>query len=174
VATAQAIECAREFPARESALCKWCDVQEHCPKRKHLFMVACPERQLGTERGVELADEYAEWQRRRKEAEEHLDALKGEILDFSTAYGVDNLQGSCGVLKISRALLPKLPPTHSREREQLENALRDAGAWDKASTLNARKLAAVLASPDLPDEVRENLEALMAWEEVSTLRTSGG
>jgi len=38
VSTVQAIQGADDFPARESALCAWCDVQEHCPKRKHLCM----------------------------------------------------------------------------------------------------------------------------------------
>lgn len=38
VATVRAIQGADDFPARESALCAWCDVQEHCPKRKHLCM----------------------------------------------------------------------------------------------------------------------------------------
>jgi len=52
-ATVREIEKATDFPPRESALCAWCELQEYCPKRKHLFVVASlREREPGTARGT--------------------------------------------------------------------------------------------------------------------------
>jgi putative RecB family exonuclease len=165
------IEGAVEFPPRESRLCEWCDVQEHCPKRKHLFMVAkTAERELGTDRGIQLVDEYARWMEQKREAEEHLKELREEILDFSSYQVVDNLQGSSCILKITRGQLPKLPATGSAERAELEKLLCDCGAWQEVSTLNARKLGAALSQSDIDEELSGRLEPLIEWEETPTLR----
>ena len=167
----RAIETAADFPPRESVLCDWCELQEHCPKRKHLVMVAgLHERELGTERGIQLVDQYAEWSERKKEAEEHMVELKGEILDFASFQGVDNIQGSSRVLKVSRGRIPKLPPAGSAEREELERTLREGGAWDEVTYLDTRKLASLLKDENLAEELRTRLESLFTWEESSMLR----
>ena len=165
------IEAAADFPPRESELCEWCEVQEHCPKRKHLFMVAkLPAQELGTDRGIQLVDQFAAWTARKREAERRLDELREEILEFSSYQGVDNLQGSSRVLRITRSRQPKLPSPGSAEREELERAVREAGAWEEASVLSARRLGSVLGREDLAEELRARLEPLVVWEEIPTLR----
>ena len=168
---ARRIDAESDFSPRESQLCEWCEVQEFCPKRKHLFMVAgTPARELGTDRGIQLVDQYAFWEERKREAEAHLKELREEILEFSSYQGVDNLQGSSGILRISRSPLIKIPPVGSGKREELERLLRQSGAWEEASVLNARRLGKLLNSADLNEELRTSLEGLIAWDEVSTLR----
>ncbi len=172
--TVRGMETAVEFPPRESALCDWCELREHCPKRKHPAMVAgLSERELGAERGVRLVDEYAEWEGRKKEAEEHMAALRAEILDFADFLGADNLRGSSRVLGISRGRMPKLPPSGCAEREELEGILREAGAWDDVSCLDARRLASALADADLAEGLRARLEPFVSWEETFRLRFRG-
>ncbi len=169
------IEAAVEFPPRESTLCDWCEMQEYCPKRRHLVMAAgLRESELGTERGIQLADQYREWSGRKREAEEQLRRLKEEILDFSSAHGVDNIQGKNGVLAIYRGRLLKLPPAGSTERQELECALREGELWDDAVNPDARKLAAILERDDLEQGLRARLEGLVKWEETSTLRLRSG
>jgi putative RecB family exonuclease len=168
---ARAIETAVDFPPRESALCDWCELHEHCPKRKHLVMVAgLPECELGTERGVQLADQYVAWSGRKREAEEHMAALKEEILDFAAFQGVDNIQGSSCVLRISRGRLARLPAACSPERDELERVLREAGVWDEVAPLDARKLSSLLKRGDITADACSRVEALLDWEETSTLR----
>jgi putative RecB family exonuclease len=168
------IEKAEDFPARESVLCGWCEYQEHCPKRKHLYMVAeMPERELGTDRGIQLVDQFAQWHALKCEAEEHMDELRAEILDFSSFHDVDNLQGSSHVLKIYRDRMPRLPPRESDERRELEKALRDADALDEVSAINVRKLSSLLKRDDLAEGLRGCLEGVIDWQEVFTLRLCG-
>lgn len=168
---AREIEESEDFPARESMLCEWCEHQEHCPKRKHRFMVTrLPARELGTDRGIQLVDKYAEWWERKKEAETHLKELKEEALEFSDYHGVDNLQGSSQVLKITRSKQPKMPSSKSSERQELEDILREEGAWEDVSALNARKLSSALDKGKLDENTRDRLDKLIDWEEVSFLR----
>ncbi len=168
---AREIEGAVEFPPRESRLCEWCEVQEHCPKRKHLFMVAkTPERELGTDHGIQLVDQYAHWMARKREADDHLKELREEILDFTSYQVVDNLQGSSHVLKITRARLPKLPPPGCAERQELERILLEGGAWYEVSALNTRKLGAALNQAAIGKDLSGRIEPLIEWEETPILR----
>lgn len=173
-AIARAIETADDFPPREGVLCDWCELQEYCPKRKHLVMVAgLPECELGTERGVQLADEYIEWSGRKREAEEHMAGLREEILDFAAFQGVDNIQGSSCVLRVSRGRLARLPDACSPERVELERVLREAGLWDEVAPLDARKIASLIGAGGLDAGTRARLESLLLWEETFTLRHGG-
>jgi putative RecB family exonuclease len=168
------IENASEFPPREGRLCEWCEVQEYCPKRKHPFMVAkLPARELGTDQGIQLVDQYAHWEGRKREAEKHLKELREEILELSSYQGVDNLQGSNDILKISRYETPRIPSRGSERREELEKLLREGEIWEEASALSARRLGAALKEADLHEGLREELEKHITWEEVRTLRLLG-
>ncbi len=165
------IEAADDFPARESALCEWCEVQEHCPRRKHLFMVAkIPARELGTDRGIQLVDQFAEWNKKKEEAEEHLRELRQEVLDFSAYQGVDNLQGSGHVLGIARGRRIKPPPAGSPQRAELEELFKREGIWEKVSDLSPGKLASALEKGSMGGELLKRLDDLVVWEETQYLR----
>ncbi|MBC7246391.1 MAG: PD-(D/E)XK nuclease family protein [Actinobacteria bacterium] len=171
VEVVQRIESSQEFPPRESELCEWCEFQEYCPRRKHLFMTASlPVRELGMDRGIQLVDQYAEWQARKKEAEDQIELLRRELLEFADFHGVDNIRGSFKVLSIRREMRPKLPPPGSAEREAVEEALKREGVWEKVSVLNAQKLASLLSSGSLDESRRARLEEVITCEEVPTLR----
>jgi putative RecB family exonuclease len=165
------IEATVEFPPRESRLCEWCEVQEYCPKRKHLFMVArLAARELGTDHVIQLVDQYAHWVERKRECEEHLKDLREEILDLAAYQMADNLQGSSRILKISRCKLPKLPPSGCAERKELEELLHEGGVWRDVSALNARKLGSTLSKATLDKDLGDRIEAFINWEEAPTLR----
>ena len=165
------IEEAEDFPARESMLCEWCEYQEHCPKRKHRFMVTrLPARELGTDRGIQLVDEYAEWAERKKEAESRLKELKKEVLEFCEYHGAENLQGSSQVLKVQHSRQVKMPPAKSPERQELEDILKEEGAWEDVSALNVRKLSSALDKGKLERKTLDRLDRFVDWEEVSILR----
>jgi len=168
---AREIEESEDFPARESMLCEWCEYQEHCPKRKHRFMVTMlPARELSTDRGIQLVDEYAEWTERRREAEARLKELKEEVLEFSDYNEMHNLQGSSQALRITRRRQVKVPPSKSSERQELENILKEEGAWEDASALNVHKLSSALDKGKLDESTLDRLDRFVDWEEVPTLR----
>jgi putative RecB family exonuclease len=168
---AREIEAAEDFPARESNLCAWCELQEHCSKRKHIYMAAQPGvSQLGTERGVQLADEYREWTMKKREAEQHLKELRAESLDFCAYYGAENLKGSACTLKVARQKALKIPEAGSAAREDLERLLREEAAWDRVSLLNPRMLGAALERGEFDERLSERLKPLVRWEQSATLR----
>ena len=168
------IEQASDFPPRESELCDWCEVQEHCPRRKHLYMVAkLPVRELGMDRGIQLVDEYAEWHARKKEAEEKLEEVRKEIIEFAEFHGVEKIQGTSGVLSLSRVRRPVLPPEGSEERERLEEVLRGASKWEAACTLSPSKVSSLASGEELDKETRNRLRELLSWEESVSLKMRG-
>jgi putative RecB family exonuclease len=165
------IESSRDFPPRESELCEWCEMQEHCPRRKHLFMTASmPVRELGMDRGIQLVDQYVEWQAKKKEAEERIEQLRGELLEFADFHGVDNIRGSFKVLSIRREMRPKLPPPGSAEREAVEEALKREGVWEEVSVLSAHKLASLLSGGSLEEDTRSRLQEALSFEESPSMR----
>lgn len=165
------IEEARDFPPRESELCDWCEVQEYCPRRKHLYMVSrLPVRELGMDRGMQLVDEYAEWHARKKEVEENLERVRREILEFAEFHGVEKIQGTSSVLSISRGVRPVLPSAGSEERKRLEETLREAGKWEEVCTLNPARLGSLISGEELGGETRDRIRELLTWEETVTLR----
>jgi len=171
VALAREIESAQDFPERESQLCEWCELQEHCSKRKHIYLaVQHPERELGTEHGIELADRYEEWTAKKREAEERLKELRQEIMDFSVCYGADNLRGSSCTLRISREKLPKIPSKGSIAREDLERLLHERGSWDQVSVLNARRLRVMLDSEKTNGSLYKGVQPLIDWGDSISLR----
>lgn len=173
--TVREIETASDFPARESQLCLWCELQEHCPLRKHILKVAkIAHRELGTDHGMQLVDSYAEWTERKQEAENRLRELREEILEFSSYNDVDNIQGTFHVLKINRVPKPKLPSGSSEEREKLEGILRDEGVRESVSSLSSSRLGKALSNGSLGRHIAERLEPLIEWEEVPYLRIYGG
>ncbi len=171
VEVVQRIEGSRDFPPRESELCEWCEMQEHCPKRKHLFMTASlPVRELGMDRGIQLVDEYVEWRAKKLEAEEQMEKLRRELLEFADFHGVDNIRGSFKVLSIGREMKPKLPPAGSGEREAVEEMLKREGKWEEVSALSAHKLASLLSSGSLGEELRSRLQEIIPFEESASIR----
>nr|WP_303646164.1 PD-(D/E)XK nuclease family protein [Candidatus Solincola tengchongensis] len=165
------IEECRDFLPRESELCDWCEVQEHCPKRKHLYMVAkLPVRELGMDRGIQLVDEYAEWYARKREAEERLEEVRKEIIEFADFHGVEKIQGNAGVVSVSRTRRPVIPAPGSEERGRLEEALRETGKWEEVCALNPNRLASLVLGEELDEESRNRICGLLSWEEGVTLR----
>jgi putative RecB family exonuclease len=168
---AREIETAKDFPPRESELCVWCELQEHCPKRKHLYLAVQPDkRELGTERGVELADEYREWVMKKREAEQHLEELREEVLGFCDYYRADNLKGSSCILRVAHQSSLKVPRPGNPARGELERLLLEEGVWDRVSVLNARKLGSTLKSGELEAKLDDRVQALVQWEEGASLR----
>lgn len=168
---AREIESRRDYPPRESEFCEWCEVQEFCPKRKHYFMItSLTERELGADMGVRLVDEYAEWLRRKKEAEGRLRDLRGEILEFSAYHGVDNIHGTAHLLKIHRPRRLKVPRVDSPEGEELQRILREAGLWEEVSALDPRLLEKGVREGKWNESLTRRIRSFLRWEEIPTVR----
>lgn len=166
------IENRKDFPPKEGDYCDWCEVQEFCPKRKHLHLVsAVTAPELGYDRGAWLVDEYARWKEARDEAERHLKRLREEILEFSSFHQVDNIYGTGHLLRISRSERWRLPSSGSSERERLVEYLKSSGLWERASDISESRVQGLLEELEETEEGRR-LRSFLAREESTALRIS--
>jgi putative RecB family exonuclease len=85
----------REFPPRESALCRWCEYRDICPAQKHLARVEClpPNRYL-TDDGVRLVERLAALRSEREALDREVEQVEEAILAFASREGATVLRGS--------------------------------------------------------------------------------
>ncbi len=89
------IEAAREFPPKESALCRWCDYRDICPVQKHLVKVeALPENEFMNEDGVRLVDRLGSLYAKRRALESEVARVEEAILAYADREGASHLRGT--------------------------------------------------------------------------------
>ncbi len=90
------------FPVHETKLCDWCEFQQVCPVRKHLFQVAVlPPNRFADEPGVKLVDAWTGLDAKRLELKAAMEAVEAEIEEvraaleaFAAREGVEVVAGS--------------------------------------------------------------------------------
>jgi len=77
---------AEQFRTSEGPLCSYCEYQQICPARKHLFQVrVMPESDLAKERAVALVDRWAELDAKRKLLQNEQGDIEKQIEDIRQA-----------------------------------------------------------------------------------------
>lgn len=99
------VEAATEFPARESALCRWCEYERICPARKSSSTrkrSASPRDRVLE--GIRLVDGYVARLQNggpgAGEADGDLDRIRAAILDYSRQTGLEAVVGNSHVARI--------------------------------------------------------------------------
>jgi putative RecB family exonuclease len=143
------IEAADKFPPNESYLCSWCLYKEICPLWKH--EVALEEKTVNEymdDPGVKLVDEYAkikaEYDSKRKKAEEKLAKLKEAILAFSENEKALVVFGTENKISIKKSEYYKFPGKNTKEREELVQALKRIEKFEEVAALDTYALNRVL------------------------------
>ncbi len=132
------IDSAREFPARESELCSWCDFQEICPLFAHLFQVKqLPLEQYAEEEGVGLVNHFASLEAEKHELNERIrkieaeeERLKALAVARSDALGVRRLYGDTHLLTLKEDIKVIYPKKGELARAEFEKSMKDLGIWD--------------------------------------------
>lgn len=139
------IESAKDFPAKESFLCNWCDYPHLCPHRKHPARMAdLPANEYLKEPGVKLVNKYAELKRQVEEIGAEMDKIREAIVAYARREECSNIQGSgCSARIYFRDAL-KFPKKGEPERAALENLIREVGKWMEVSDLDVFKLAKIV------------------------------
>lgn len=159
-----------EFPARESALCDWCDYQPICPAKRHLFETAAlSPQEFSEDDGVKLADRFVAAGRNKKEAEAELNAARQAVIDFSVATNLTRLAGHNASVGVSRRVDQKLPKANSPERKQIESAVRASGRWEDVSDLSRAKLPKALKTDLFDPDARSQIKSLLIEDEIITV-----
>ena len=141
IGSIERIESAEGFEPHESALCDWCDYQDLCPRRKHLFAVTTlsPNEYLKDD-GVKLVNQYMHFSREAKRIQDEIDLVKEALIAYAHRAGVETVAGSDYKIGVRSYPDVLMPPWDSPERGSLEALLRDSGRWNEVSTLSGWRL----------------------------------
>jgi len=145
VSDMQLIDSCREFPAKPSGLCDWCEFASVCPEVSHLIAVeSLPEAERLEEDGVRLVERLAEMELKKDGLEEEISSTKDELVSFAKSKGVNRVFGithSAGIRETERV---SFPGKNDPERSGLVAELKRNGVWDDVATLDTFALERLL------------------------------
>ncbi|MEM0360667.1 MAG: PD-(D/E)XK nuclease family protein [Candidatus Diapherotrites archaeon] len=148
-----------DFPAKESALCAWCEFGEFCPKQKHLLATEnLSPKEFLEEDGVKLVNKYARLESLKKEflekIEPEIETVKKELFEFSRQNGVQKIAGSDFIATL--ASYPHLSfPEESRMH--IRKILEENGKLEEVLDINYYELAKKLNSKEWDSRLTEKL-----------------
>ena len=138
------IETAREFPAKESFLCRWCVYEEICPARGGKSPVKVETDQERVEEGIRLVDGYVALVQKTDATPEivsaELDRHRNALVDHSQRRGVDTVVGRTHVARIRKQSWIRIPPAGTERRVSLESLLRMENLWDGTSEMDPHQV----------------------------------
>jgi putative RecB family exonuclease len=160
------IEAAREYLPRESRLCDWCDFQDRCPKRKHLFETsALAPKAFRADEGVQLVDRYASLKNQEREIRELLDEVRERLIAYARRKEVEVISGTEELAAVRFQEKFKFPESGGDRKKFLVDLLRQAGKWDEISILSIQKLDRILRNEEWDAELVEQIKELVTLEE---------
>jgi len=153
------IEKSREFPTRPSNLCDWCEFQRICPAWQHKFQKSenphlAEEPSLLVQKLALLEEEFAQIE---KEYKEERALLKEALIEYALKHGLERIFGDEYVAKIKKSLSIIFPKKGEKEREDLEQRIKELGLWEELSDLNLKALEKKLKNQEFS---RETIEVL--------------
>lgn len=154
----RAVEACADFPARVSALCDWCEYKGLCPAWAHERDLAGAGAGADALDGVALVDRLAVLDEEMRSLESERDQLRERLIAWAGERGYDRVAGTTYTAKIWRTESScSLPAWDAPERASLDAIVREAGLWDRYSSLAGVKLAKAVESGELPEDVRERI-----------------
>jgi len=160
------IEATESFLPRESSLCDWCDFQDLCPKKKHLFKIgALPAEQFRAEAGVQLVDRYAHLRDQEREIKALLEEVRKQLIAYARRERVDIVSGTEQLASIILKKRSKFPESGDERREALEEMLHQVGKWDEVSSLNLNRLDRILRDKEWNFELEEKIKPFATEQE---------
>jgi len=126
------VESEKDFPARVSALCDYCQFQSICPMWSHLF----EKDEIKKEEGAVLVDEYGELKRQEKELQKKLEVINQKILAYAEKFDFKRVQGDKYSVLVWSKDAYKFPGKDDSARQKFKDALRALNLLDKYLDVN--------------------------------------
>ncbi len=175
VGRVKAIEAARSFPPRESALCPWCEYFTICPAKGHQQAVeAIPDNAYLGEPGVVLVNCLAALKSELKTLTEErgrkIAEVEEALHEYARQHGYSVVVGSDveAVVEEQESLL--FPKAGDAQRSELEALVREADLWDELSSLDLSKLRKALEEGALPEALGAEVARFSSRETQSKIR----
>ncbi len=138
------------FPAKESALCAWCEFAEFCPRQKHLLETAkLSPTQFRKNDGVKLVNKYVHLESLKREflekIEPEIEKARLDLLEYSKQHSIENIAGSDFIARIRCYPHLSFPP---EERSEIKRILIESKKINEVLDINYYELAKKLNSKE--------------------------
>jgi RecB family exonuclease len=146
-----------KFPATENQFCP-CDFPEHCPYRRHQFLMATPQpthqELLPGIAAIDAVERYASLQAQIKELQTQLEEARQSITEYCQAEGLNRVFGS--EYEVTYKLVEKTGFSEDEVRALLE----PEGLWEKVLGFDQSLLKQLLADKSIAGNIKKKLESL--------------
>lgn len=166
-----AILSCKDYSAKESNLCEWCEFRPLCPNFKHLYEIEdMPAEEYLEDDGVKMVNEYAVLDKEIKEREEKLERIRDALISFAKSNKVDVVYGSD--VKASVKSYPKLsfPKKDDPNRDEFFSMVNKIGLWDRLAVVDTYELAKMINKGELNDELKKLLDKFIEKVEINVIR----
>jgi putative RecB family exonuclease len=162
IRTIDAIESCREFPAKLSALCDWCEFRSLCPAH---------DASLGTctGKGADLVDRYMEVIDSIARLEMEKDSLSDSIIAYARERSLSSLTGRGHRINVWRYKSVNIPGYDDPRRRDFERILKNSGQWERFSQLNQYAFAKAVDDGSIPKDVLEGLDGYITRSDAAKL-----
>ncbi len=157
------VESAKEFPAKESALCRWCEFMPACPNFKHLYKLKdAPVNEYLADDGVKIVNKYVEVHEKLKEYENELEKLKEALVKYAKKEDVEAVYGSD--IRATVKQYPKLsfPKKGDPIQKEFFETIKKIGLWDDLATVDVYELAKMINSNGMHKDIVKLLDEFIA------------
>jgi putative RecB family exonuclease len=160
------IEECKDYPAKVSALCDWCEFQNICPQWKHKFATEelSPNEYL-KEDGVKLVNEYVKYSEQRDKAEEELEKIREALLAYCKKEGVDVVFGSDVKATIKSYPKVSFPKKGDLNREEFVEVLKKIGLFEHLAAPDVYELAKMINNGEIHEDLRKLLDKFIKRDE---------
>ncbi len=158
IALIDEIESTRDFPAKQSGLCNWCEHQPRCPHFKHLHQTATLSKNdyMGNE-GVQLAERLVTLQDRETALKAELMQVKEALADYAKKNEVEVVFTKGHKVRVKVYDNIRFPGRKDPGRSELENTIREGGRWEEASSLDVFALSKLLQKAHWDSDLIEKI-----------------
>lgn len=168
------IEATKDYPAKKSVLCDWCEYRNLCPEWKHIYKIQdLTEKQYLSEPGYNLVNRYADLKAKKqnfiKKIDEELEQLEKAIFTLSEKEKVNIIRGKDHQLRIKVQEKIKFPSKTTKERKILNQILKDSGKWIEVSDLDTTKLAWIIKESKWSQDILEKIKKFQTLEKIKTI-----
>jgi len=169
-----AIESEKEFQTNPSRLCDWCEFKSICRQWSHLYKLEDkPANEYLNDPGVKLVNRYAELKSKQKQIKldlyAEIDKLEEAIIAFAEKEKVDVVFGSGNKVKIGVSKRYACPSKHSKERDRLEQLLKEKGKWEEVVQLDTNAINKIIQEKKWDEGLLDILNEYVNLEESKRL-----
>lgn len=161
------IEAEKEFPARVSSLCNWCEFQKICPEWKHKFKTEelSPNEYL-KDNGVQLVNKFAQAKDEYDHLAERLEKIREALIEYVKKEKVSMVFGSD--VKASIKSYPKLsfPKKYDQNQQEFFEAVKKIGLWDALAIVDVYDLSKMINNREIHPDLIKLLSKFISKEEL--------